>query len=754
MLAMAVLLAFWGGLAYVGILVVVIAAAVVGQIALRRLQAGPSVEPAVVALPANDGASLLPWIIGAVVVRWVAAVVLNGTPLWREFAPDAYFYDLAGAAIRESWSSPTVDLSPWVGNSTAVFYPYLSAFVQIPFASSRYPLSFVNGAVGVLAAYNFSLLARALYGPRAQRRVFILAAFFPSLIIWSSMSIRESWSWLALSIVLLSGQKLRERFSVLHMLGLVLGMLWMSLLRTYLVPFLVVGLVLSFVVVRARQIPYVAIGSVLVVAFVGLLGERLGISVTDAFSEESLVTVDTMRRNLAYGGSAYGASVDTTTLSGALLYFPEGVARFLLSPLPWTISSWRQAIAFPETLDLGRVPLSGGARDHREHSEQHQQERAVGVRSRVDHRGLRSGVRQRRHRVPSSCASHVALLGVGGGLVRAPAEPAEEWSMNESLLEVLAEPGTGSALRLEVTAHEGPRIVTGTLISERTGHRYPVIRGIPRFAGENNYSASFGAQWNEFRRTQLDSVTGVSASRDRFTRETGWRDEELAGRWVLDGGCGAGRFAEVAAQAGAKLVGLDLSSAVDAAARTLQRYPEAQVVQGSLLDPPFRPGSFDYAYCIGVVQHTPDPERVVEEVVRCVRSGGGFAFTIYARRPWTKLNAKYLVRPLTKRLPQPVLKRAIEVTMPVLFPATDRLFRLPLLGTVARFTIPVANYVERGDLTREERYEEALLDTHDMLSPAFDLPMTWREVERALGRAAAQDWCFNTTVPINLVGRR
>ena len=326
--------------------------------------------------------------------------------------------------------------------------------------------------------------------------------------------------------------------------------------------------------------------------------------------------------------------------------------------------------------------------------------------------------------------------------------------MQESFLEMLAEPETGASFQLRVTASEGDRIIAGNLISEVTDRTYPIVRGIPRFTDAHNYASSFGAQWNAFRSTQLDSTTGTAASFERFANETKWRSEDLSGRWVLDGGCGAGRFAEVAAQTGAKLVGLDFSSAVDAAAETLRNYPDVQLVQGSLLAPPFKPGSFDYAYCIGVVQHTPDPEKVVEQVIRCVKDGGEFAFTIYARRPWTKLNAKYLVRPVTKRIPQPILKKGIEWAMPVLFPVTDRLFRLPMLGKVARFTIPVANYVEREDLTREERYEEAVLDTHDMLSPAFDSPMTWQEVERVLDRVSARDWSFNTKVPINLVGTR
>ena len=326
--------------------------------------------------------------------------------------------------------------------------------------------------------------------------------------------------------------------------------------------------------------------------------------------------------------------------------------------------------------------------------------------------------------------------------------------MREELLEVLVEPKTGASLALEVERHVGDQIIEGQLVSSDTGRRYPIVRGIPRFAGDDNYAASFGEQWNQFQTTQLDSVTGRPASENRFRDETGWRDEELSGQWVLDAGCGAGRFAEIAARSGARLVGLDFSNAVDAAARTLESFPNVHLIQGSVLEPPFKPGVFDFAYCIGVIQHTPDPELAVGQVVRCVKPDGHFALTIYARRPWTKLNAKYIIRPVTTKIPRPTLRRLIEASMPVLFPVTDRLFRLPIVGKVARFTIPVANYVDREDLTREQRYEECVLDTIDMLSPAYDSPMTWGEVESVLRQLAAKAWRFNTRVPVNVIGTR
>lgn len=326
--------------------------------------------------------------------------------------------------------------------------------------------------------------------------------------------------------------------------------------------------------------------------------------------------------------------------------------------------------------------------------------------------------------------------------------------MREKLLQVLVEPGTQAPLSLEEARYQGDEIESGHLVSKQTGRHYPIVRGIPRFVSSDNYAHSFGTQWQRYREVQLDSDTNASHSRRRFDDEAGWSERELAGRWVLDAGCGAGRFAEVAAARGAELVALDYSSAVEAAKITLQQYPNAHVVQASLLEPPLRTAAFDFAYCIGVVQHTPDRETAIEQVVSRVKPGGQYCLTIYARQPWTKLNGKYLARPLTKRLPEQVLLGAIERAMPVLFPMTDVLFRLPVVGKVARFAIPVANYTAPSDFNREQRYREAVLDTFDMLAPAFDEPMTWREVDRVLSRVGVASSTYRTRVPVVVVGAR
>jgi SAM-dependent methyltransferase len=326
--------------------------------------------------------------------------------------------------------------------------------------------------------------------------------------------------------------------------------------------------------------------------------------------------------------------------------------------------------------------------------------------------------------------------------------------MREDLLKVLREPKTGATLKLENAKWEGQQITEGSLIAEGSGKVYPIVRGIPRFVPESGYADNFGLQWNRYRKTQLDSLNGTKLSANRLWSETGWTD--IKDQWVVDMGCGSGRFAEVAAKAGARLVALDLSSAVEATYQTLSAYPNCDVVQASLLEPPFAVGAFDKAYCIGVLQHTPEPAEGCRAVARCVKPGGSFALTIYARKPWTMLNAKYFARRVTKHLDRHKLLGAVEAAMPVIFPVTDKLFRVPVLGQIARFTIPVANYTDMPELAHDRnlRYEFAVLDTYDMLAPQYDDPMIVSEVEEALRSLNVKSLDFKTRVPINVVGTR
>jgi len=270
----------------------------------------------------------------------------------------------------------------------------------------------------------------------------------------------------------------------------------------------------------------------------------------------------------------------------------------------------------------------------------------------------------------------------------------------------------------------------------------------------DDYAASFGYQWNRFRAVQIDSLNGTSLSRKRFHSETEWTPEWMGGKWLLDAGCGSGRFLDVVAGSGAHVVGLDLTTAVDAARASLIERPNVQLVQASILAPPFRPGVFDGCYCIGVLQHTPDPLSALAMLPGLLKPGGRLAVTAYERKAWTKLSGKYLIRPITRRLNPESLLFWLRTLMPILFPVTEVLFRIAFLRRLFMFGLPVANYVHASELSLRQRYQWALLDTFDMLSPRYDQPQTEEGLQNVLRRAGLSEIKRTRAAGLNLVAAK
>lgn len=326
--------------------------------------------------------------------------------------------------------------------------------------------------------------------------------------------------------------------------------------------------------------------------------------------------------------------------------------------------------------------------------------------------------------------------------------------MQRELIEKLCCPKCFGTLNCVSTEENVEEILEGKLNCIDCHLSYSIEDGIPRFVGKNNYSSSFGFQWNEFKATQLDSQSGTKQSADRFYSETEWTSEWLKGKWILDAGCSAGRFLDVVSENDCEVIGIDISSAIEASKKNLADRKNVHFVQASIYEVPFRNGTFDACYCIGVVQHTPSPPKTLESISRIIKKGGRIAVTIYEHKPWTFLFGKYLLRPLTRRMSDETLLKTIRFVMPVAFPVTDILFRIPLLGKVFAFFIPVANYVEKKDLSRKQRYEWAVLDTFDMLTPAFDQPQTGAETETYLSDSGIKNIKRLKNPGVNIIGEK
>ena len=138
----------------------------------------------------------------------------------------------------------------------------------------------------------------------------------------------------------------------------------------------------------------------------------------------------------------------------------------------------------------------------------------------------------------------------------------------------------------------------------------------------------------------------------------GWIDGlvPLAGKRVLDIGCGGGILSDSMARKGAEVTGIDLSSkalkvaqlhALEAGTKNVSyREVSAEALAQE------QPASFDVVTCMEMLEHVPDPSSVVRACATLLKPGGWVFFSTINRNPKSFLfaivGAEYVLRMLPK----------------------------------------------------------------------------------------------------------
>ena len=311
--------------------------------------------------------------------------------------------------------------------------------------------------------------------------------------------------------------------------------------------------------------------------------------------------------------------------------------------------------------------------------------------------------------------------------------------MKQEHIKYLACPSCAGELAvIKVERAQKGSIEDGQLQCRDCKATFDVVRHVPRFVPAKNYAASFGFEWNRHARTQYDSYTGTKISEERFFQETRW-PRDLRGQIILEVGCGSGRFTEPAASTGAMVVSLDYSSAVDANYSSNGHKDNVLVVQGDIYSMPFKTNFFDKLFCIGVIQHTPDPEAAFLCLPRYLKPSGSLAIDIYRYMWWRYLLVtRYWVRPITKRLPPETLYRWCERYVNLMWPLARWINKLPK-GRYINRGLLIADYRGVYPLSEEILKEWAMLDTFDGLSPAYDKPRSLRRVKEWFTKAGLEN---------------
>jgi len=301
---------------------------------------------------AEDDAQFL-WMLMLVgiAVRVALTLTLRMAGMNDAIAPDEKTYHDNGQYFA-MWMHGDVS-GPWAPrweSSTQVGYFALVGAVYAAFGAYSVLPVLLNCIVGGLCAYPAYLVAARVAGRRAGRGAAVLVTFFPSLVLWSSLLIRDAFALFFLLWCACLAQRLLEKFRVRTLVALVLCLAALGTLRSYLLVLTAAAAVIAFLVSGVRR-PIRALAiSIACTALVLLLVKGAGLG-ADYLGDATLRGLALRRQNNGIGGEGAIAleGHDLSTPSGAFAYLPVGLAYFLLSPFPWTYAG-RQGLAIPEVL--------------------------------------------------------------------------------------------------------------------------------------------------------------------------------------------------------------------------------------------------------------------------------------------------------------------------------------------------------------------------------------------------------------------
>jgi len=337
------------------------------------------------------------------------------------------------------------------------------------------------------------------------------------------------------------------------------------------------------------------------------------------------------------------------------------------------------------------------------------------------------------------------------------------------MLEVLACPACREPFTLVGSVERsGDVIESATLRCAGCERTYPVHRGIPRLAPaddrfsdpeartQSHFTHEFTAlaegdrdidppelvEYYFYSRTGLDPElyrrlpgdpgrTSLPTGPDAYRADPSF----LAGKRVLDAGCGPGRFTRVAAAGASEVIGLDLGEHVDRAAARCADLPNVELVQGSVLDPPFRPGTFDYVFSVGVLHHTPDPRRGCHELAKLLTPEGALSVWVYPPEYWNGRLRGAVGRSVHAKLSTMSPERSMAVCARWLYP----LGRVQMALADTKWGKVVGAPIFLLSVPRHPQREVMIATIHDYYGPPIISTHTYDEVRSWLEEIGFQN---------------
>lgn len=274
------------------------------------------------------------------------------------FGGDAFTYDSFGFALLKVWEGNkdyqvAIDIFTGGGASSGWGMLYMVAGIYKVVGRNMLAVQYVNCILGAATAPVAYMISMELFPHRrVARTCAFLAAFFPSMVLWSSQGLKDGPIVFLLAVSMIATLRLGNRFSLKYFMALALALCCLLTLRFYVFYIVVVAITTAFILGRRPLTAQSFVRQFMIMIVIGLTLTYFGVSRYAALQFEAYGNFDQLQRMRIDASqsaqSGFGQDIDVSTTSGALSAIPLGFSYLLLAPFPWQMASPRQMITLPE----------------------------------------------------------------------------------------------------------------------------------------------------------------------------------------------------------------------------------------------------------------------------------------------------------------------------------------------------------------------------------------------------------------------
>jgi 4-amino-4-deoxy-L-arabinose transferase-like glycosyltransferase len=278
--------------------------------------------------------------------RWAAGLLIYYYAPYGAFAEDNWSYARYGRALAEYWQGGG---GPGLPPQSEFFYYTVNAVVFTLVGFAPLVVATLNCLAGVATVWLAHRVAADLVDEETAVYAAWLVALFPSLVLWSSMNLRDVWVLVGILCVAASVLDVYRGRWTPAVLTAAVGFGCAGLFRTYLIPMLLLGLVMGAVMASTRRVTASVSAAVVLVAGAIALTLLLAPALNaDTVGDAVLQDLTAQRRSLASGESVYLGDAEFRSITDVVLFLPLGAAYFFFGPFPWAVEGGRQAMTLPE----------------------------------------------------------------------------------------------------------------------------------------------------------------------------------------------------------------------------------------------------------------------------------------------------------------------------------------------------------------------------------------------------------------------